>query len=215
MIERSLDHPDLLAIVVEADGLTCTESPYELRSRLERVFQLGAETEQARKHAVRDLLRHGGFKPSGRSKPASEYLLGAARKDRFPWINAAVDVCNLLSVETGLPISLLDRDKATAGGATLELRLGREGESYVFNPVGHEIDLARLLVVARVEGEPVGNPVKDSLATRTDEASRNVVAIVYGTRRLLDDEAALALGRRCADELERFAGAHATRVHLA
>src|SRR5262249_26113317 len=27
---------------------------------------------------VRALLRHGGFKPTGRSKPASEYLLRAA-----------------------------------------------------------------------------------------------------------------------------------------
>ncbi len=30
--------------------------------------------------AVRDLIRHGGFKPTGRSKPASEYLLKAARE---------------------------------------------------------------------------------------------------------------------------------------
>ena len=39
--------------------------------------------------AVRDLLRHGGFKPTGRSKPASEYLLRAAREERLTSINLA------------------------------------------------------------------------------------------------------------------------------
>jgi hypothetical protein len=31
--------------------------------------------------AVRGLLRHGGFKPTGRSKPASEYLIRAANEE--------------------------------------------------------------------------------------------------------------------------------------
>ena len=38
---------------------------------------------------VRDLLRHGGFKPAGRSKPASEYLAAAFAEDRFPRISTA------------------------------------------------------------------------------------------------------------------------------
>src|SRR5437762_11401603 len=44
--------------------------------------------------AVRALLRHGGFKPAGRSKPASEYLLQAAQGGALDAINLAVDVCN-------------------------------------------------------------------------------------------------------------------------
>ncbi|MBL8945926.1 MAG: hypothetical protein JNK45_22370, partial [Myxococcales bacterium] len=34
-------------------------------------------SDEAVRTAVRKLLRHGGYKPSGRGKPASEYLLGA------------------------------------------------------------------------------------------------------------------------------------------
>ncbi len=45
---------------------------------------LGAEAdaplarEEETRRAVRDLLRHGGYKPTGRGKPASEYLVRAA-----------------------------------------------------------------------------------------------------------------------------------------
>src|SRR5882724_3579011 len=57
------------------------------------------------RETIRRLLRHGGFKPTGRSKPASEYLLKAAAEGRLGAINAAVDVCNAVSMHSGLPIS--------------------------------------------------------------------------------------------------------------
>ena len=60
---------------------------------------------------VRDLLRHGGFKPSGRSKPSSEYLLRAAGDGRLNSINLAVDVGNVVSLHSGLPISVVDLGK--------------------------------------------------------------------------------------------------------
>src|SRR5262245_64895060 len=59
---------------------------------------------------VRQLLRHSGFKPAGRSKPASEYLHAVQCEGRFPAINAAVDTCNIVSLHSGLPISLVDLD---------------------------------------------------------------------------------------------------------
>ena len=40
---------------------------------------------------VRDLLRAGGFKPAGRSKPASEYLVRAAGEGKLAGINLVVD----------------------------------------------------------------------------------------------------------------------------
>src|SRR4051812_13401113 len=43
---------------------------------------------------VRDLLRHGGYKPTGRGKPAAEYLLKAAGEAGLSSINVAVDACN-------------------------------------------------------------------------------------------------------------------------
>src|SRR5688572_16736252 len=70
--------------------------------------------DDAVREAVRALLRHGGFKPTGRSKPASEYLLNAARDGRLATINPAVDVCNAVSLHSGLPVSVVDMDRARA-----------------------------------------------------------------------------------------------------
>src|SRR5688572_28253740 len=89
--------------------------------------------------AVRDLLRHGGFKPAGRSKPASEYLATAFAEDRFPRINALVDTCNVVSLHAGLPISLVDVDKLE-GLDALAIRVAPPGTTYVFNPAGQVID---------------------------------------------------------------------------
>ena len=62
--------------------------------------------------AVRDLLRHGGFKPTGRNKPASEYLIKAANGGLRSTINLAVDACNAVSLHSGLPISVVDAERA-------------------------------------------------------------------------------------------------------
>ena len=50
--------------------------------------------------AVRDLLRHRGYRPTGRGKPSSEYLAGAAAEGRLASINAVVDACNAVSLHS-------------------------------------------------------------------------------------------------------------------
>ena len=57
---------------------------------------------------IRDLLRHKGYKPTGRGKPASEYLVRAAENEKLGPINVAVDVCNVVSLNSGFPISVAD-----------------------------------------------------------------------------------------------------------
>lgn len=143
--------------------------------------------EEARRTAVRDMLRQGRYKPTGRGKPASEYLLRAAQQpDRtFPRINGPVDVANLMSLTTLLPVSLWDHDRADARAYCF--RLGREGEDYVFNAGGQRIDVADLFVGCRVSqaadptagGRPIVNPVKDSMATKTRPETTQVMACVY------------------------------------
>lgn len=130
--------------------------------------------------AVRTLLRAGGFKPSGRSKPASEYLLAAAAEGRFPAINAAVDTCNVVSLHSGLPISLIDVERLIP---PLSVRVAPAGTTYVFNPSGQVIDASGLLCVYDAEG-PTGTPVKDAQRTKTHVATRAVLAIVWGTTAL-------------------------------
>mgnify|MGYP001765735680 CR=1 FL=1 len=157
---------------------------------------------------VRAMLRFGRYKPSGRGKPASEFLLRAAAEGSFPLVNGPVDVNNAISLESGLPGSIFDGDLV---GRELLLRRGAAGESYVFNPSGQTIDLEDLLTVCRRVGgtwEPCGNPVKDSMATKVHAATTSVVAVLYAPRSCsLPD-----LGRWC----ERFAellAAHCGAVH--
>ncbi|NLV29761.1 MAG: hypothetical protein GXY47_01290 [Acidobacteria bacterium] len=154
--------------------------PTYIAELLERVRAAGEGfLDAGRRAAVRGMLRHGRFKPSGRSKPASEYLLAAALGGDFPLVNPPVDANNAVSLQSGYPASVFDLDLT---GHSLRLRRGRARESYVFNPSGQEIGLEDLLCVCRRQGElwvPCGNPVKDSMTTKTREATRAVVAVVY------------------------------------
>ena len=131
---------------------------------------------------VRNMLRHGTYKPTGRGKPASEFLMQAALRGEFPRINGPVDANNAISLASGLPGSIFDGDLA---GSPLFVRYGRAGESYVFNPSGQTIDLEDLVAVCRrVDGAwgPCGNPIKDSMTTKVHADTHRVVAILYVPR---------------------------------
>jgi hypothetical protein len=157
---------------------------------------------------IRQMLRFGDYRPSGRGKPASEYLLQAALRDAFPLVNEPVDVNNAISLGSGFPGSMFD---SALSGRRLLVRRGSPGESYVFNPSGQTIDLNDLLLLCRetVSGwEPCGTPVKDSMATKIGSDTSNVVAVLYAPR----DEPPSSLERwaaRFAESLEAHCGAKA------
>jgi DNA/RNA-binding domain of Phe-tRNA-synthetase-like protein len=129
---------------------------------------------------VRDLLRHGGFKPTGRSKPASEYLLKAAAEPGLGTINLAVDVCNAVSLHSGLPISVVDLDR-TVG--PLRVALAEPGASYVFNSSGQVIELGGLLCLMDAEG-PCANAVKDAQRTKTGATTTQTLTLIWGSKQL-------------------------------
>lgn len=157
---------------------------------------------------VRKLLRHGGFKPSGRSKPASEYLQAAYAENRFPRINAAVDACNIASLFSGLPISLIDLDRVIG---SLSVAICPMGTTYVFNPSGQVIDAGGLLAVFDAEG-PTGTPVKDAQRTKTHDGTQNTLAIVWGTKALPGRTGATTAWYR--ELVSRIAGATNTDVRV-
>ncbi len=130
--------------------------------------------------AVRDLLRWGGFKPTGRSKPASEYLVRAAAEGALAPINTIVDACNVVSLHSGLPISVIDRDRAEGA---LSVVVAPQGSSYIFNASGQSIDVGGLLCLADAQG-PCANAVKDAQRTKTSTSTREAVVVVWGTRAL-------------------------------
>jgi DNA/RNA-binding domain of Phe-tRNA-synthetase-like protein len=129
---------------------------------------------------VRDLLRHGGYKPTGRGKPAAEYLLRAASDGALGPINLAVDACNVVSLHSGLPISVIDLERATA---PLRVSVAAAGESYVFNASGQTIDLSGLLCLSDASG-PSANGVKDAQRTKTHGGTTHTLSILWGTNAL-------------------------------
>ncbi|MFN8177936.1 MAG: hypothetical protein U0167_08410 [bacterium] len=128
--------------------------------------------------AVRDLLRHGGYKPTGRGKPASEYLARAAEEGALRSINVAVDACNVVSLHSGVPISVVD-----TGRARPPFRAGLAGADarYVFNPAGQEIDVEGLLCLFDADG-PCANAVKDAQRTKTGDGTRGTLSLLWGTK---------------------------------
>jgi DNA/RNA-binding domain of Phe-tRNA-synthetase-like protein len=182
--DPSLEPRNVRAALIWGLGISkCEKSssaPAYLSALMERVRCAGEKyLSSERKTAVRGMLRYKTYKPSGRSKPSSEYLLTAALQAEFPLINGPVDINNAVSLECGYPASVFDLDLC---GASLLLRRGIAGESYVFNPSGQSIDLEDLLCVCRYDGRswvPCGNPVKDSMATKTHESTRNIAAVIY------------------------------------
>ncbi len=142
---------------------------------------------EAVRAAIRDLLRHGGFKPTGRSKPASEYLVRSATAGQLKAINPAVDVGNVVALHSGLPVSVVDVAHLVP---PLVVRLAPAGSRYVFNASGQEIDVENLLCLEDGVG-PCANPVKDAQRTKTDDATTQTLTVVWGSTALgeLVDEA--------------------------
>lgn len=151
---------------------------------LARRFSLDADapftaTDNDRK-AIRELLRHGGFKPTGRSKPASEYLIKAATEGLLGSINLAVDACNVASLHSGLPISVVDFDLLKP---PLRVVTAERASAFVFNRSGQSIDIGGLLCLQDAHG-PCANAVKDSQRTKTHPATCRTLSIIWGTTKL-------------------------------
>jgi DNA/RNA-binding domain of Phe-tRNA-synthetase-like protein len=91
----------------------------------------------------------------------------------LPRINNVVDVINLVSVESKLPIGLYDL--AHVEGA-IEFRAGRAGETY--KGIGkYDLNLEGLPLFADAKG-PHGSPTSDSERTMVTDRTKHVLAII-------------------------------------
>jgi DNA/RNA-binding domain of Phe-tRNA-synthetase-like protein len=165
------------------------------------------ERDEATRGAVRDLLRAGGYKPTGRGKPASEYLVRAASEGALGTINAAVDVCNAVSLHSGLPISVVDLARARS---PFRIAVAPDGASYVFNASGQEIDLGGLLCLFDPDG-PCANAVRDAQRTKTQSETRETLSVIWG---FAGGEARLAAAEHWYRELLGGLGATTEGVAL-
>jgi DNA/RNA-binding domain of Phe-tRNA-synthetase-like protein len=184
-VHHRVSLPDLGLGLVRVEGLQVTEAAPALAAELDtwvaarRGGALSSE-EEARRQGGRAILRHGRYRPTGRGKPASEYLLRAAAEGSFPRISGPVDANNLVSLEHCVAISLWDLD--LAGTPEFEFRLGVPGDGYVFNPAGQVLVLEDLLCGCALQGDasvPVVTPVKDSMATKLRETTTRAAGCIY------------------------------------
>lgn len=172
------EHPTLRLIAFRAT-LSAPLGEIETPSFLVELFPDEAETPVARSEEVRkltrDLLRQGGYKPTGRGKPSSEYLVRAASENALSPINLVVDTCNVVSLHSGIPISVVD-----LGLAEEPLRVGlAEPETrYVFNLSGQEIDVSGLLCLHDANGA-CANAVKDAQRTKTNAETRETLTLMW------------------------------------
>jgi DNA/RNA-binding domain of Phe-tRNA-synthetase-like protein len=176
-------HPllDLRAFVTELPRpLGEAPSPPELLALLAEGAAAPLRSDDSVRENVRALLRQGRFKPTGRSKPASEYLLKAVREGLLTPINLAVDACNVVSLHSGLPISVIDLEHSRG---PWRVGLAPAGASYVFNASGQAIDLGGLLSLFDAAG-PCAGPVKDAQRTKTGPATRRTLSLLWGSTAL-------------------------------
>ncbi len=222
---------ELKDVQVELDGYACRlglvlfeavelkESPPGL---LDEISQLvndyvarGVEMPEKFVSGIRDTLRQGGFKPSGRNRPASEYLLrDLAESGEFHFVNNLVDINNLLSLRHFLPMSVVDTGKFSG---EVHLRLGYEKERYVFNPSGQELDLTGLVVVADSYGgasKAMGSPIKDSQFAKLADDTTSALAVVYGCPKLVNELHMEQILGEWADLTRKFAGADGTQTRV-
>ncbi|MFO0744809.1 MAG: phenylalanine--tRNA ligase beta subunit-related protein [Myxococcota bacterium] len=199
----NIDHPALIVGLVVADDVTVAPMSADGTAAMLARVNAAGDPPEATRAAIRKLLKHGGFKATGRNKPASEYLAEARRRGEWPSIYNVVDINNLLSLETGWPMSVLDAGKC---GTPLEVRFGRTDERYVFNQAGHAIDLEGLLGLGRVDGPMLGNPVKDAVHAKVDPDTTRLVTALWASRDVATPEQVLAVATDFGELLGRWAG---------
>jgi DNA/RNA-binding domain of Phe-tRNA-synthetase-like protein len=151
----------------------------EREPRLDRV--LAAAEATVRTHppqevaAVRTMYKRVGLDPT-KTRPSSEALLRRVNKgDSLPRINSMVDVCNWCSLEFQLPYGLYDL--ARVEGDSIDLRLGREGESYP-GIRKDDVHVGGRICLVDARG-PFGNPTSDSARTMVTTATTRALVIVF------------------------------------
>jgi DNA/RNA-binding domain of Phe-tRNA-synthetase-like protein len=124
------------------------------------------------------LATRAGYKALGkdpaRYRGSAEALLRRIISGKeFPRINSVVDIINLVSVESRLPIGLYDLAHVQGG---IVFRAGRAGESY--KGIGkYDLNLEDLPVFCDEAGAH-GSPTSDSERTMVTAATRSVAAIL-------------------------------------
>jgi DNA/RNA-binding domain of Phe-tRNA-synthetase-like protein len=157
------------------------------------------------------LATRSGYKALGkdpaRYRGSAEALLRRIISGKsFPQINAVVDIINLMSVESRLPVGLYDRDQIKGD---VVFRVGRAGESY--KGIGkYDLNLEGLPVFCDEIG-PHGSPTSDSERTMVTPATQRIAGIFvsFGGSDGLETSC-----RRMAELLQRYSSGNVFEISV-
>jgi DNA/RNA-binding domain of Phe-tRNA-synthetase-like protein len=156
--------------------------------------------------ATRAGYRALGKDPARYRGSAEALLRGIISGKHFPSINCMVDIINLVSVESRLPIGLYDLAKVQGD---IVFRPGRGGETY--KGIGKfDLNLEDLPVFCDAAG-PHGSPTSDSERTMVTSSTENVAAILisFGGPQPLE-----VWCRRMTGLMERYAEGRGLRTEV-
>lgn len=181
----------------------------EMKSREAEILKLPEPRDVLESSKI--LATRSGYKALGkdpaRYRGSAEALLRRIISGKsFPQINNVVDIINLVSVESRLPIGLYDLAQVQGD---IIFRVGRAAESY--KGIGkYDLNLEGLPVFCDAVG-PHGSPTSDSERTMVTPATQHVAAILisFGGPEGLD-----APCQRLSDLLHRHAGGTGAQVQI-
>jgi DNA/RNA-binding domain of Phe-tRNA-synthetase-like protein len=148
-----------------------------------RLAEPRAELESPQILATRTAYKALGKDPTRYRGSAEALLRRVIAGKGLPRINAVVDIINLVSVESRLPIGLYDLARVQGD---IVFRSGRVGETY--KGIGkYDLNLEGLPVFCDALG-PHGSPTSDSERTMVTGETKNVLAVIisFGGKEGLD-----------------------------
>ena len=181
----------------------------EMQARVREIVQLPeprAVLESAQIAATRAAYKALGKDPARYRGSAEALLRRVIAGKGLPQINAVVDVINLVSVESRLPIGLYDLAHVSGD---ITFRTGRAGETY--KGIGkYDLNLEGLPVFCDAVG-PHGSPTSDSERTMVTSETKQVLAVIisFGGKDVLE-----RWTQRMVELFQRYALAHECAVAM-
>jgi len=202
-----------LALGLVTAGVKTTDSSLELLGEIYRCEESILKSVDPRAlldapaiSATRTGYRALGKDPARYRGSAEALLRRLVSGKHFPNVNCVVDIINLVSVESRLPIGLYDLAQVRGD---IVFRVGKKGETY--KGIGKfDLNLEDLPVFSDAAG-PHGSPTSDSERTMVTPATEQVAAILisFGGPQPLD-----AWCSRMTTLLEKYAEGREVRTEV-
>ncbi len=187
---------------IEYEDITISETPKMVRgkinfflSSLRLDYGIDGLTKIPGIREWRQSFKSLGIDPS-KYRPSSEALIKRALQEKpMYWINGAVDINNLLSMQYALPFGIYNRERME--GNSIICRLGAPGEFYE-GLNGRETSMEGKLLLSDASG-PFGSPIVDSVRTSIGDNTHHLLHFIFihpqfstdQSRKLLEEASAL------------------------